>query len=111
MASNPVWKICERMAEVQALVLDHAECGMHTAADVVAMAQAVVSEPELLRATFDVGYFSAEHAAGMKRTCSVHRCVDEQDYDGGTQNDSPIGHLNAGYRCFLAKPFHDFPPN
>jgi hypothetical protein len=57
MASNPVWEICERMAEVQALLHDHAECGKHTAADVVAKAQAVLSEPELLRAMFDVGYF------------------------------------------------------
>ena len=29
--------------------------GTHTAADVVAKAQAVLSEPELLRAMFDVG--------------------------------------------------------
>jgi hypothetical protein len=32
--------------------------GTHTAADVVAKAQAVSSEPELLRAMFDVGYFA-----------------------------------------------------
>jgi hypothetical protein len=57
MASNPVWEICERMAEVQALLHDHAGCGKHTAADVVAKAQAVLSEPNLLRAMFDVGYF------------------------------------------------------
>ena len=31
--------------------------GKHTAADVVAKAEAVLSEPELLRAMFDVGYF------------------------------------------------------
>ena len=31
--------------------------GTHTAADVVAKAQGVVFEPELLRAMFDVGYF------------------------------------------------------
>ena len=36
---------------------------MTSAADVVAKAQAVLSEAELLRAMFDVGYF-AEHAAG-----------------------------------------------
>jgi hypothetical protein len=37
MATNPVWQIRERMAEVQALLQhDHAECGKHTAADVVA---------------------------------------------------------------------------
>ena len=45
MATNPVWEICERMAEVQALLHDHAECGKHSAADVVAKAQAVLSEP------------------------------------------------------------------
>jgi hypothetical protein len=57
MASNPVWEICERMAEVQALLHDHTECGKHTAADVVVKAQAVLSESALLRAMFDVGYF------------------------------------------------------
>lgn len=49
------------MAEVQALLNDHVECGKHTAADVVTRAQAVLSESELLRAMFDVGYFPAEH--------------------------------------------------
>jgi hypothetical protein len=29
MATNPVWEICERMAEVRALLHDHAECGKH----------------------------------------------------------------------------------
>jgi hypothetical protein len=57
MGSSPVWEICERMAEVQALLHDHAECGKNSAVDVVAKAQAVLSEPELLRALFDVGYF------------------------------------------------------
>jgi hypothetical protein len=57
MASNPVWEICEHMAEVQALLHDHSEGGKHTAADVVAKAQAVLSEAALLRAMFDVGYF------------------------------------------------------
>jgi len=28
----------------------------------------------------------------------------------GAQNDHPIGNLNARYRCFPVKPFHDFPP-
>ena len=39
---------------------DHIECSKHTAADVVANAQAVLSDPppELLRAMFDIGYFS-----------------------------------------------------
>jgi hypothetical protein len=48
--------ICERVAEVQALLDDHL-AGKHTAADVIAKAQAVLSEAELLRAMFDVGYF------------------------------------------------------
>jgi len=41
------------------------------------------------------------------RNVSVHGYVDEQDYNDGTQNDPPIGNLNARYRCFLAKPIHD----
>jgi hypothetical protein len=57
MVDNPLWKICERVAEVQALLHDHVECGKHSAADVVAKAQTVLSEAMLLRAMFDVGYF------------------------------------------------------
>jgi len=57
MVENPLWEICERVAEVQALLDDHVAGGKHTAADVVAKAQAVLSEAELLRAGFDVGYF------------------------------------------------------
>jgi hypothetical protein len=49
--------ICQRVAEVQALLNDHLAGGKHSAADVVAKAQAVLSEPEQLRAMFDVGYF------------------------------------------------------
>jgi hypothetical protein len=56
MADKPTWQICEHVAEVQALLDDHLAGGNQTAADVVAKAQAVLSEPELLRA-FDVGYF------------------------------------------------------
>jgi hypothetical protein len=56
MVSNPVWEIREHVAEVQALLDDHRAGGKHSAADVVAKAQAVMSEPELLRAMSDVGY-------------------------------------------------------
>jgi hypothetical protein len=56
-ATEQVFAICERVAEVQTLLHDHLECGKHTAADVIAKAQAVLSESELLRAMFDVGYF------------------------------------------------------
>jgi hypothetical protein len=52
-----VLAVCERLAEVQALLLDHIECGKHSAADVVAKAQAMLSEGELLRDMVDVGYF------------------------------------------------------
>ena len=58
MVDNPVWEICERVAEMQALLHDHVECGKRSAADVVAKAQAVLSEAELLRA------MPAEQAAG-----------------------------------------------
>jgi hypothetical protein len=53
MVSNPVSEICEHVAEVQALLDDHRAGGKDSAADVVAKAQAVLSEPELLRAMSD----------------------------------------------------------
>jgi hypothetical protein len=37
--------------------LAHKQASKHTAAAVAAKTQAVLSEPELLRAMFDVGYF------------------------------------------------------
>ena len=49
--------ICEHVAAVQALLDDHLAHGKHSAADVVAKAQAVLSESTLLRAMFDVGFF------------------------------------------------------
>ena len=52
-----MWAICERVAEVQTLLDDHLAGGKHTAVDVIAKAQAILSEPALLRAMFDVGYF------------------------------------------------------
>ena len=36
MVDNPLWEICERVAEVQELLDDHIKGGKHTAADVVA---------------------------------------------------------------------------
>ena len=57
MVGNPTWAICERVAEVQTLLHDHLKCGKHTAADVVAKVEAVLSEHALLRAMFNVGYF------------------------------------------------------
>jgi hypothetical protein len=45
------------VAEVQALLDDHIDGGKHSAVEVVAKAQIVLPEAELLRAMFDVGYF------------------------------------------------------
>jgi len=39
MVDNPAWEICERVAEVQALLDDHMAGGKHSAADVIAKAQ------------------------------------------------------------------------
>ena len=36
--TEQVFAICERVAEVQALLHDHTECGRHSAAEVVAKA-------------------------------------------------------------------------
>ena len=56
MFHNPMWAICERVAEVQAPLDDHIAGGEHTAADVIAKARAILSEPALQRAMSDVGY-------------------------------------------------------
>jgi hypothetical protein len=40
--NEKVLAICERVAEVQALLHDYLECGKHSAADVIAKAQAVL---------------------------------------------------------------------
>jgi hypothetical protein len=55
--TEQAFAICERVAEVQAPLYDHIECGKHASADVDVKAQAVLSEAELLQAIFDVGYF------------------------------------------------------
>lgn len=59
MSSENVFTICERVVEVQALLHDHLECRKHSAAEIVAKMQAVLSESELLQAMSQVGYFQA----------------------------------------------------
>jgi hypothetical protein len=49
--------ICVRVVEVQALLDDHLASRKHTATEVVAKAQAVLSESALPRAMFEVGYY------------------------------------------------------
>jgi hypothetical protein len=41
MTDNPAWEICQRVAEVQALLDDDVAGGKHSATDVMAKAQAV----------------------------------------------------------------------
>src|ERR1700676_699978 len=55
--SKHAFAICERVAEVQALLHDHLECGKHSPTEVIEKANAILSENELLKAMFDVGYF------------------------------------------------------
>ena len=50
------FEICERVAEAQALIHDHVECGDHTAEDVVTRLRAIFEETALLQAMYDVGY-------------------------------------------------------
>ena len=48
--NEPTLAICERVAELQALLHDHVECGQNTAAGIVARAAAILAEDDLLRA-------------------------------------------------------------
>jgi hypothetical protein len=61
MVDNPVWEICERMAEVQALLHDHAECGKHSASDVVAKRRRCCPSPNCCGRRCRL--LPAEHAA------------------------------------------------
>jgi hypothetical protein len=65
MSDEAVFAICERVAEFQALLHDHLECGKHSAAEVIAKAQSILSEDGLLRAMWEVGYFQASFVASM----------------------------------------------
>jgi hypothetical protein len=64
MFHNPMWAICERVAEVRTLLDDHIAGDKHTGADVIAKAQAILSEPALQRAMSDVGYFPPNTSPG-----------------------------------------------
>jgi hypothetical protein len=94
MASNPVWEICERMAEMQALLHDHAECGKYTAADVVAKAQEVLSESALFRAIVRCRLFLAEYAPGW-----TYRLND----DGPSERFRSVRAVPGEHRPFTAE--------
>jgi hypothetical protein len=51
------WAICERVAEAQALLHDHAEGDQFTVDELVRKLAAIMAEEGLLRATWEVGYF------------------------------------------------------
>jgi hypothetical protein len=61
MSDNPVHVLAEAMAEVQAVVHDHVECGKYDPAEVLARIKAVVSERSLIQAMYDVGFFPANN--------------------------------------------------
>jgi hypothetical protein len=65
MVYNPVWEICEHVAEVQALLDGHIAGGKHSAANVVAKAQADPSESETA-GDVDVGHFPAQMGANHR---------------------------------------------
>ncbi len=54
-----MWAICDRIAEVQALLHDHIEGKRQTHFEVIAKANEIFSEPELLKAMHEVGYFAS----------------------------------------------------
>ena len=57
MSKNEVFAICDSVAETQAILHDHLECGKYSPAGALAKLQCVLSEDGLPRAFYDVGYF------------------------------------------------------
>ena len=55
--NDQVSAICETVADLQALLHDHVDCGKHTAAEVAAKMHAILDNREVLQARHDVGYF------------------------------------------------------
>lgn len=51
-----VWAVCERVAEAQAVLHDHAH-GRLSPAEVVSKLDALFAEEGLLRSLYEVGYF------------------------------------------------------
>jgi hypothetical protein len=59
MANHHLFLICDCVAEAQAILYDHLECGKHAPMEALARLQRVLSEDEVLRALYAVGYFPA----------------------------------------------------
>jgi hypothetical protein len=66
MIDNPMWAICERVAEVQALLDDHIAGGKHSAADVVPKAQGICGGASAAAGDVRRRLLPAEHAQCMK---------------------------------------------
>jgi hypothetical protein len=56
VTKDDVFAICNSLAEAQAILHDHLECGNHSPAEALAKLQHVLSEDGLLRALY-IGYF------------------------------------------------------
>jgi hypothetical protein len=59
VTKDDVFAICDSVADAQAILHDHLECGKHSPAKVLAKLQRVLSEAGLLRALYDIEYFPA----------------------------------------------------
>ena len=51
------FEICDRVAEAQAILHDHLECGKYTPQEALQKLQAVMSEDGLIYAMWKVGFF------------------------------------------------------
>jgi len=57
-----IFEICERLAEAQALLHDHLECGRPPVADVVTRLQVLTAEVQVLHAMQELAFFHAKRA-------------------------------------------------
>lgn len=57
---SAAWAICDRLAEAQALLHDHLESGRFTSDEIVKKLAALMSEEGLLRAMWQLEYFSPD---------------------------------------------------
>jgi tRNA isopentenyl-2-thiomethyl-A-37 hydroxylase MiaE len=61
MSDNPAHVVADALAEVQAMLHDHYECGKYEPAEVLGLINGVMSERSLIQAMYDVGYFPASN--------------------------------------------------
>jgi hypothetical protein len=56
VSKDEVFAICDSIAEAEAILHDHLECGKYSPAEALVKLQCVLSEDGLLRALCDFGY-------------------------------------------------------